>query len=161
MAKTEILFCLSKFTFIPSIRVKNSAVLITVTLVWSVILGLDLFLNLKIQSLHVLAEQYCYGCAFLTHGCRQNYFLRTSDFVSWLLHYCSPQQRSSPPCPMSILIVTLIYIIPLSLILHVLLVSKTFTCLLTQGSPQQLTYSHWHPCAFLVISLQFEKPLVK
>lgn len=134
MAKREMLFCLSRFTFIPSIRVKNSAMSITVTLVQNVILGLYLFLNLKIQSLHVLAEQYWYGCAFLTHACRENYFLRTFEFVSWLLHYCSPQQRKSPPCPMFILIITLIYLIPLSLILHILIVSKTFTCLLTQDN---------------------------
>lgn len=58
--------------------------------------------------------------------------------MSWLLHYCPPQQRCTPPCPMSILIVALICIIPLCLILHTLLVSKTFVCLLTQANPSSL-----------------------
>lgn len=98
MAKTEILFCLSKLTFIPSIhsRVKNSAMPITVTLVQNAILGLDLFLNLKIQSLHI-TKQYCYSCAFLTHACRENYFLRTFEFVSWTtaLLLSSEEKQSS------------------------------------------------------------------
>lgn len=135
MAKTETLFCLSRFSFIPSIRVKTSAMPITFTLVQSVIFGLDLFLNLKIQSLHILAEQILLWLC-LSYTCLQRkLFPENFEFVSWLVYYCSPQQRSSPPWPLSILIVTFIYLIaPNSHSSYFASLPKTFTCLLTQGN---------------------------
>lgn len=47
---------------------------------------------------------------------------------------------------------------PTTLILHILLVSKTFTCLLTQGLSQQLTYSNWSLCILGDTSTVWEAP---